>query len=489
MNPWRKNPLLYEINTWTWLAGLTARLGRPVHLGAVPDEEWDTLARLGLDAVWLMGVWERSPGGRRVALEHPDLQREYRHALPDLRLADVVGSPYAVHRYRVDEHLGGPAGLAQAREQLARRGLGLVLDFVPNHVAVDHPWITEHPERFVQGREEDLTAHPNDFFRAAGRVYAHGKDPYFPGWTDTVQLDWFEPGLRQAMAATVADIAEMCDGVRCDMAMLLLGSIFGRTWGERVRPVPPREAWSEVIETVRAGRPSFVFLAEAYWDTEWALQRLGFDWCYDKRLYDRLRDGHAGGVYAHLAGVQGDERGLVRFIENHDEPRVSALFDEPRHRMAAALTLTLPGAKLLHEGQMDGARVRLPVQLGRRPEEPANPELHRFYEALLGEVAHPVYHDGDFVLCHRWQRGGTEEHLLGWGWSLGDERRLIVVNLAPERSQGHVRVPWPELAGRTVQLSDLITGERYQRDGGEMTGPGLYVSLGGYGVHVFRVQI
>ena len=361
---------------------------------------------------------------------------------------------------------------------------------------VDHPWLAEHPERFVQGSEQDLAAHPSDYFRAEGHVYAHGKDPYFPGWTDTVQLDWFEPGLRAAMAATLVHIARLCDGVRCDMAMLLLRPIFERTWArtgartwqDRMRPAPPREAWSELIEAVRREHPSFVFLAEAYWDTEWELQRLGFDGCYDKRLYDRLREGHAAGVHAHLAGVEGFHEGLVRFIENHDEPRVSALFDDPRHRMAAALMLTLPGIKLLHEGQMDGARMRLPVQLGRRPEEPANPGLRRYYQALLGEVAHPIYHDGHYTLCERWQRGGTEEHLLGWGWSLGGERRLIVVNLASERSQGHVRAPWPELAGRTVQLSDPLTGESYQRNGSEMTGPGLYVSLGGYGVHLFRVQ-
>ena len=158
--PWKfpPYPLIYEINTWPWLAELSRRQQRAVDLAAVPASDWDAIGDAGYDAVWLMGVWERSPAGVALALGNESLMASFRAALPDLRTDDVVGSPYCVRDYVVDDHLGGPAGLEAARTELARRGMGLILDFVPNHVAPDHPWTSEHPERFVRGSRDDLAA-------------------------------------------------------------------------------------------------------------------------------------------------------------------------------------------------------------------------------------------------------------------------------------------------------------------------------------------
>ncbi|MCC6800045.1 MAG: alpha-amylase, partial [Anaerolineae bacterium] len=148
---WRANPLLYEINTWTWLYGLSERYQRRVTLGSVPDETLDALASWGLDAIWLMGVWERSPLSRKIAAEHPDLQAEYRRALPDFHPGDISGSPYAIRRYEVDPYLGERDELAALRERLAARNLRLILDFVPNHTSHDAPWLETHPEYYLHG--------------------------------------------------------------------------------------------------------------------------------------------------------------------------------------------------------------------------------------------------------------------------------------------------------------------------------------------------
>src|SRR5262249_36697057 len=151
--------------------------------------------------------------------------------------------------------------------------------------------------------------------------------------------------------------AEQCDGVRCDMAMLLLSDIFQRTWGERAGAYPAQEYWSEIIQAVRHSHPDFLFMAEAYWDLEWTLQQLGFDYCYDKRLYDRLEHEDANSVRGHLMASLDYQQKLVRFIENHDEPRALAAFPLAKARAAAVTTSTLPGAKLFHEGQFEGRRV------------------------------------------------------------------------------------------------------------------------------------
>ena len=486
MGTWPKHPLIYEINTVVWLRELGGTAGRAVTLGDVPAVVWDGIAELGFDAVWLMGVWERSPAGRRVSLANPGLLADFRRALPDYTDADNVGSAYCVRRYVVDETLGGPEGLAAARRELARRGMRLILDFVPNHVAPDHPWVRERPECFVRGSEEDARRDPASFLEVDGAVIACGRDPYFPAWSDVLQLDAFAPALRRAAIETLLDLASQCDGVRCDMAMLLMNDVFARTWGGRVGPPPAADYWPEVIAAVRRDRPDFLFIAEAYWDLEWALQQQGFDFCYDKRLYDRLEHRGAESVRLHLLAEMAYQERLVRFVENHDEPRAAATFGPEQARAAAVTFATQPGARLFHEGQLEGRRVRLPVFLARRPAEPADGRLVAFYRTLLAALRTPALRDGSWRLLERigWPGNATSENIVAWCWEGGGECLAVVVNLGAEPAQARVRFPWADLGGRRLRLADAMSGEVYERDGGELVGPGLYVALPAWGFHL-----
>lgn len=481
------NPLIYEINTWVWLGELGSRAGRPLTLASVPDEEWGRIAALGFDAVWLMGVWERSPEGQRISMENGGLLADFRRALPDFTDGDNVGSPYCVRRYVVDARLGGPEGLARAREKLSRLGLALILDFVPNHVAPDHPWVIENPGYFIGGNGEDLAADPGSFADVNGRVFARGRDPFFPAWPDVLQLNAFDKGLRAAAAATVSDIAGQCDGVRCDMAMLLVNSVFAKTWGGRAGPIPDREYWAEVIPAVRKEHPRFIFIAEAYWDTEWELQQQGFDLCYDKRLYDRLRQDSAESVRLHLCADLAYQERLIRFIENHDEPRAAAEFHPRRHRAAALTALTLPGARLVHEGQLEGRQVRVPVFLARRVEEGPDLAMRAFYERLLEALRTGKFTRGDWRLCELtgWPDNQSYRNLVSWCWQSGPSRCLVVVNLSDTPSQGLVTVPWEDAARRTWQLTDVFTSKAYERT---LSGEGLYVELEPWGYHLLECR-
>ena len=466
-------PVIHEVNTWPWLHEIAERTGRAVTLSDVPSEAWDAVCRPGIDAVWLMGVWERSPASRAVALADAGNMASFRAALPDLDIdTDVVGSAYSVRRFVVDDHLGGPEGLAAARAELRDRGVRLLLDFVPNHVAPDHPWTEEHPEYFVSGTD--------------GADYAAGRDPNFPPWDDTVQLNAFSMPLRRAAAATVAEIAEQCDGVRCDMAMLVLNRVFAQTWGDRVGWAPPSEYWTDVITSVRATHPGFVFMAEAYWELESELQALGFDFCYDKRLYDRLQWGDARSISEHLSADVGYQARLVRFIENHDEPRAVTVFTAERERAAAVMVGTLPGATLWHEGQFDGRRVRVPVFLTRRPHEEPDPSWRAFYEALVA---------GD-VRVGEWEQRGTTgwpdnasaEHIVAWTWTDGPHRALVVVNWSDAPAQARIPLAWDGLAGRRWVFTDVLKGTVFERDGDELARDGLYVDRPAWGFHVLRVN-
>lgn len=490
MSQWPNNPAIYEINTWIWLHGLSQRYHQPITLANVSPDEWDAIAEYHFDAVWLMGVWERSPRGITIAREHPDLQPEYRRALDDFDPQDVTGSPYSVHRYVVDAHLGGPEGLAVARQALSERGMRLILDFVPNHVAPDHPWTVQHPEFFIRGTLEELAAMPDYYFEAAGHVFANGRDPYFPAWTDTAQLNAFDPGLRQAVTETLSEIAVQSDGVRCDMAMLVTNRIFAGTWGARAGERPEREFWPEVVSSVKDAHPNFLFMAEAYWDMEWELQQQGFDFCYDKRLYDRLAHETPAIVNQHLMANLDYQNRLVRFIENHDEPRAAAVFSTRQARAAAMTVATLPGARLFHDGQFEGLRRKLPVQLGRHQPEPVDGKCRAFYRTLLEEIARPVFHDGSWQLCHRtgWSDNTSHKNIVAWCWKHKEECRLIIINLSDQPSQAQIQVPWGDLSERNWRLSDPYRGDIFERSGSKLLDPGLYVDLKPYDAHFLHVE-
>jgi hypothetical protein len=481
-------PTIYEINTAVWLERLGRDGGRPLTLAEVPGAAWDTIAALPVDAVWLMGVWERSPAGLEIARADPGLDAGNRAALPDLRDGDVIGSPYCVRDYVVDDRFGGRAALAAARAALQARGVGLILDYVPNHVAPDHPWTASRPECFVTGSDDDLRDHPEAFLRTPAGVLARGRDPYFPPWPDVVQLDAFSPALRDAVAATLIDIGGQCDGLRCDMAMLMCNEVFARTWGDRAGPAPAEEYWPGLIARAQAACPGLLFLAEAYWDMEWTLQQQGFDLCYDKRLYDRLVHEPAESVRGHLEADAGYQERLLRFIENHDEPRAAATFGPGQARAAAVATMTLQGARLVHDGQMEGRRTRIPVFLGRGPDEPVDADLRAFYGRLLRAVADSGLRTGDWRLCacEGWPDNDSHRRLVAWCWSAGEAppgRHLVVVNLSDAPAQARVRLPWDDIAGRDWTLTDRIGGQRFDRDGGAMAGDGLYVSLDGWASH------
>ncbi|RPJ52104.1 MAG: alpha-amylase, partial [Acidobacteria bacterium] len=474
------------INTCVWLRELTQAYRNCATLATVPGEQWDAIADLKVDAVWFMGVWERSPAGIAIANQNQGLLADFRRALPDFRAEDNVGSPYCVRNYVVDHQLGGPDGLAVARAELAKRGIKLMVDFVPNHVAPDHPWVTDHPEYFVQGNSEDARRDPASFIKMGEKVFACGRDPFFPAWPDVLQLNAFQPGLRQAVTKTLTDIAGQADGVRCDMAMLFINSVFERTWGNRAGQRPLGGYWIEVISAIKRAFPHFIFMAEAYWDLEWELQQQRFDYCYDKRLYDRLEHDGVESVRLHLCADLGYQEKLVRFIENHDEPRALSAFSPEKARAAAVTMATIPGAKLFHEGQFEGRKVRPPVFLARRPFEPTDFGLQSFYRTLLKAASSEGLRTGQWQLCDRtgWPDNTSWQNLVAWCWKGAAEKQLVVVNLSSSCAQATVRVPWNELKGKTWRITDLFTGQVYDRSGDEMTNSGLYVDLPPWGFHL-----
>lgn len=463
----RRHPHLYEINARIFLDRLSRRHGRKITLSQVPEEEWKSIRKRGFDLVWLMGVWQRSPA------------------------AGEKGSPYAIHDYRLDAALGREGELEEVKARLHQLGLALMLDFVPNHLAVDHPWIERHPDRFVHTTKEKVREHPDWFFsRDRKQYFAHGRDPYFPPWKDTVQVNFFSEDLRVAWIDQLFKIADLADGMRCDMAMLGLNRIFEKVWGAFVKknPRPEEEFWAQAISLVKQVRPDFLFLAESYWHLEWELQQLGFDYTYDKILYDRMLPSTPQDVRGHLTATPLYQNRSVRFIENHDEERAAAAFGREKSQAAAVVIATIPGLRFFHDGQLEGRRQKIPVQLAHEPRERPDKEILSFYEKLLSAADLAAFHDGEWRLLDSqssWPGSESYANILAWCWKSSKKIEAVVaVNFSEKDAQARIPLPLSTGVRRDLHFSDKLSGETYLRKAAECRDPGLYVALGPWQAHV-----
>jgi hypothetical protein len=484
-------PSLYQVNTRVWMTELSSQLGRQATLDDIPDSELDKYANAGFDWIWFLSVWQTGLEGQRISRENPGWRKEFQETLPDLREEDIAGSGFAITTYKVSEQLGGDQALSRLRKRLQDRGLKMMLDFVPNHTAIDNYWVGEHTDYFIRGNDSDLEREPGNYIRIKQGeediVLAHGRDPFFPGWPDTVQLNYGNPALQEAMINELIRIAGQCDGVRCDMAMLVLQDVFEKTWGIKCQLF-----WPEATRRVREVNADFCFMAEVYWDLEWTMLQQGFNYAYDKRLYDRLKEGHARPVREHFYAGLDYQGKMARFLENHDEPRVAADFPAGMHEAAAIITFLSPGLRFFHQGQFQGRKKRISPHLVRAPEESVNEQLEVFYYRLLDILHKPLFRNGNWQLIDNtpaWEGNVSNYNYISFVWqSDNGEKMLISVNYSPVRSQCYVNIPFWDLDDDMWILQDLISGTAFERDGKDLRTKGMYLDEPAWKIYVFSMK-
>ena len=483
-------PSLYQVNTRVMIRELSLKKGNAATLDDIPDNWLDELASGGFDWIWFLSVWQTGQEGQRISRQNAGWRKEFEETLADLNEEDIGGSGFAIKRYRISEDIGGDEALSRLRKRLTERGLKLMLDFVPNHTSPDNDWVKEHIDFYIRGNEADIEREPQNYTRINNGdedlILAHGRDPFFPGWPDTLQLNYGNSGLVEAMTEELLRISGQCDGVRCDMAMLILPEVFAKTWGSRSLGF-----WPEAIRRVREINSGFCLMAEVYWDLEWTMLQQGFNYAYDKRLYDRLKEGQAKPVREHLnAGIDYQSK-MARFLENHDEPRAAVDFPGGKHEAAAILTFLSPGLRFFHQGQFEGRTKRISPHLIRAPHEPLNEKLKKFYERLLDILRQPVFRTGKWQLLEclqAWESNWTHGSYICYFWHGNDDKRIIVsVNYSPSRSQCFIRLPFDELASGAWKLKNLINGDEYERNGVELQEKGLYMDEPGWKIYVFSL--
>ncbi|KAF0150564.1 MAG: alpha amylase catalytic region [Ignavibacteria bacterium] len=489
------NPTLYEINTRIWIKKFDFSHPKST-LRNIPITYWKELAELGIEYVWLMGVWQTCNSIIDKYCFEDFLKKSYSKALKDWKHQDVAGSPYSINDYIVNPLLGTEDDLLWLKDSLNQNGIKLILDFVPNHFSAGSVLLQTNPEIFLSVSRETFRNEPHTFFQPRidkAEFFAHGRDPFFPAWQDTVQVNISNAAAREFLIGTLLKLTRLCDGVRCDMAMLALNNVFKNTWAGVLSVAchqnSKTEFWSQAVSTVKKERNDFLFLAEAYWDLEWQLQQLGFDYTYDKRLTDRLKYSSVSEIAEHLKADNSYQQKSIRFLENHDEERILTVVGKEKSKAAAIVVSTLQGMRFYYDGQFEGKRVKIPVQITREPEEKTNTEIQLFYAKLLKICSDEVFKKGSWKLLKpisSWDNSLTFQNMLAWEWQLNDERRIIVINYSEFFSTCRIKL---NVTGYSEELflKDLLNDIIYNRSAEEINSLGLYIELKPWQAHIFSM--
>ena len=486
------NPSLYEINTRVWLKNF-GKGKAEVSFSDIPNTYWDDFVKNGIDYVWLMGIWKTCDSVIGKYCFEEELVKSYDRALKDWKREDVIGSPFAIDVYEVNPKLGNLKSLLELKSQLNKKGIKLILDFVPNHFSADSSLIKINPDIFLFVDKSLFERDPHTFYKPVNQqnYFAHGRDPFFPAWQDTIQVNFFSEDARNYLTGILLDLTKVCDGVRCDMAMLAINNVFKNTWAGVLASsgfeTSKTEFWKDAIAKVKNERQDFLFIAETYWDLEWELQQLGFDYTYDKRLTDRLKMSSVNEIHDHFLAQQDFQKKLVRFLENHDEERAVTALGKEKSKAAAVIISTVPGMHFYYDGQFEGKKIKLPVQLAREPEETALNGMKDFYSELLPVAAQEIFKHGKWTLLEltsSWESNTTYKNMLAWFWTFHDEKRVVVVNYSSILATCRLKLDlrgYPE----EVTIKDLLNDRTYMRSAEEVFHLGLYIELKSYQSHIF----
>jgi glycosidase len=510
---WMPSTVLIAKSTYVWLAQLSKQYGRTIdRLDQIPDEELQTLARRGLNSLWLIGVWERSRASKTIKqlCGNPD----------------AVASAYSLFDYRIADDLGGEAAYVDLRNRAYRHGIRLASDMVPNHMGIDSPWVVEHPDWFIARPDSpypaynfdgpDLSQDPrveikieSHYFeqtdaavvfqrrdRQSGetRYIYHGNDGTSFPWNDTAQLDYLNPAVREQLIQTILHVARLFPVIRFDAAMTLAKRHFHRLWfpgpgssgaipsraeygmsDAEFNAHMPEEFWREVVDRVAAEVPGTLLLAEAFWLMEgYFVRTLGMHRVYNSAFMNMMRDEENAKYRSVIKNTLEFDPDImkryVNFMSNPDERTAIDQFGKGDKCFGvAAMMSTLPGLPMFGHGQIEGYTEKYGMEY-RRPRYDETPD-HWLVERHDREIA-PLLHQrwlfaesSNFLLYDFFQAdGAVNENVFAYSNRRGDKRGLVLYNNSFSAARGTIH--------SSAAYADKGSGQLRQRrlsDGLELT--------------------
>ena len=485
---WMPRTVLIAKSTYVWLDQLARDFRRPVsRLDEIPDEELDRLASFGINALWLIGLWERSRASQRIKqlCGNPD----------------AAASAYSLHDYSIAADLGGEEAWQRLRDRAMARGIRLASDMVPNHMGIDSRWVIEHPEWFLQlpyspypsysfngsdlSNDPNVALHLEDHYfdqsdaavvfrhthRHTGeqRFIYHGNDGTSFPWNDTAQLDYLDSHVREQVIQTILAVARRFPIIRFDAAMTLAKKHVQRLWfpepgsgegipsraglgmsKERFDELMPQEFWREVVDRVAVEAPGTLLLAEAFWMMEgYFVRTLGMHRVYNSAFMNMLRDEQNANYRKVIKNtLEFDPEVLqryVNFLNNPDEKTSVEQFGRgEKYFGVCTLMATLPGLPMFGHGQLEGFEEKYGMEFRRAQRvEPidqglldehwrrVSPLLHR--RALFAGAA-------EFLLYDCFDGGGhVNEDVYAYSNRMGDEAALVLFHNRYADAHGWIR--------------------------------------------------
>ncbi len=485
---WMPRTVLIAKSTYVWLDQLARDFRRPVHrLDEIPEEALDRLASFGINALWLIGLWERSHASQRIKqlCGNPE----------------AAASAYSLHDYSIAADLGGEEAWRVLADRAMARGIRLASDMVPNHMGLDSRWVIEHPEWFLQlpespypsyrftgpdlSRDSRAALHLEDHYfdrtdaavvfrrtdRDSGeqRFLYHGNDGTSFPWNDTAQLNYLDPGVREQVIQTILAVARRFPIIRFDAAMTLAKKHVQRLWfpepgsgegipsraghgmtKERFDELMPQEFWREVVDRVAREAPGTLLLAEAFWMMEgYFVRTLGMHRVYNSAFMNMLRDEENANYRTVIKNTLAFDpevlQRYVNFLNNPDEKSSVEQFGRgEKYFGVCTLMATLPGLPMFGHGQLEGFEEKYGMEFRRAQQvEPIDqglleehwrrisPLLHR--RALFAGAA-------DFLLYDCFHANGqVNEDVYAYSNHASGEAALVLFHNRYADAHGSIR--------------------------------------------------
>lgn len=490
---WMPRVVLIAKSTHVWLFQLSQKYARPVkQLDQIPAEELDLLAAQGFTALWLIGLWERSPASRKIK------QWMGNH--------EALASAYSLYDYQISNDLGGEKALKRLKIRLAKRGIRLAADMVPNHTGIYSRWMQEHPEYFLSldhspypgynfncenlSEDSSITIQIEDSYwnhsdaavvfkyinhtHNYSKYIYHGNDGTSTPWNDTAQLDYSKPEVREAVIQKIIEVAKMFPVIRFDAAMTLTNRHIQRLWfpkpgsggaipsrsqhalsNEEFKNRFPNEFWRELVDRIAEEVPDTLLLAEAFWLMEgYFVRTLGMHRVYNSAFMNMLSK-EENKKYKKLITETLDFnpeilKRYVNYMNNPDEETAVAQFGKgDKYFGVSLMMITMPGLPMWGHGQTEGFTEKYGMEYARSYYD-ENPDLNlvKRHENYIFPLLHKRYLFSDVKNFEFYEffdsNSNVIDDVFAYSNMAGSERSIIIYNNSYNTYAGYIKTSVPK---------------------------------------------